>query len=378
MTLNKEERMKQIDPYEPCPCGSEKNFKFCCYQIARKSKDSAHKFSDYTDKRLHHEITKMWDDTDFKVCLGFNEEECKPLIKSAHAIQNNRILNRISENGHVYTIASKVSQKGVNAEFKKISKNKASTFFGFCDFHDTELFKPIELNEYTEENIQNFLFAFRGFCLEYHRKIRKMETTRNGLKIHPASMLSPMSIYGYRVAEFDLADCKTEYELFKDDYQNSNYENLVTIHRTLNYEVEFAISSACAVQDDLLGNEINDIFSIEAELIPNIYINIFPVQNKTSIILSYHKNYEHVYKEYFEQIQALSDSDLEEYLNFLIINYTENVFFSPRLIDAMGEPEKETLLKSFQASVNYNKGLELLMDGEFFKFNLFKQAKQRV
>jgi uncharacterized protein YecA (UPF0149 family) len=38
MVLNKEERMQKIDPYEPCPCGSDKKFKFCCYQKTRNNR----------------------------------------------------------------------------------------------------------------------------------------------------------------------------------------------------------------------------------------------------------------------------------------------------------------------------------------------------
>ncbi|AZV62646.1 SEC-C domain-containing protein [Peribacillus frigoritolerans] len=378
MPLNKEERMEKVDPYEPCPCGSEKNFKYCCYQQARIRRNSSINLKEYTNSRLNHEASKNWDNTDFKVCLGFDPEECRPLIKSAHAIQNNGILNRISENGHVYTISSKLSKKAMDADFKKVSKNKASTFFGFCDYHDTELFKPIEHEEYTGDPIQNFLFAFRGFCLEYHRKIRKMNSIRNIFKSYPQAMLNPSSINLYRIAEFDLSDSKTGYEAFKEVYTNGNFEDLVTLNRSLNYEVEVAISSAFAVKDDLLGKEINNIFGRETEIIPYICINIFPVQNQTTIILSYHKKYEKVYKEYFEQIKALTDSQLEKYLNFLTINYTENVFFSPRLIDVMSEREKNSLLKSFESSMQFDKRLELLKEDQFFKFNLFQQQKRQA
>lgn len=374
MVLNKVQRMQKIDPYEPCPCGTNEKFKFCCYQKARNSRGSTNIYKEYTDSRIHHEATKRWDDTDFKVCLGFSLEECNPLIKGAHAIQNNKILNRISENGHVYTFIGKVSKKGIDAEFNLVSKNKASTFFGFCDFHDTELFKPIELIDYKQNPLQNFLFSFRGFCLEYHRKIRKMKTTRENLKKNPVFMLDPFSISLYRVAEFDIADGRVEYDTFKEDFINGDFVNLVTIQRSLDYEVEFAVSSAFAVEHDLLDNQINDIYSVDSELIPNIYINIFPVENKTHIILSYHKKYENVYNNYFEQISALTDSEMEKYLNFLVINYTENVFFSPRLIDSMSDQQKDSLLKSFESSVKLNKKLELMIDDQFFKFNLFKNT----
>ncbi|MDQ0975869.1 hypothetical protein QFZ31_005747 [Neobacillus niacini] len=379
MVLNKFERMEKIDSYEPCPCGSEKNFKFCCYQKARNGKGKTTiNLEEYTDSRLHHEITKVWDDTDFKVCLGFNPEECKPLIKSAHAIQNNRILNRISEDGHVYTISSTVSKKGIDPVFKKVSKNKASTFFGFCDYHDTELFKQIELEDYVGSPLQNFLFAFRGFCLEYHRKIRKMNTIRNHIKKNPALLLEPFGIHNYRVAQFDIEDSIIEYEIFKEDYSNGKFDNLVTIHRNLNFEVDFAISSAFAVKDDLLGNEINNIFSIESEIVPNIYINIFPIEDGTTIILSYNKRYDNVYNQLFEQIKVLDDDHLIKYLNFLVINYTENVFLSPRLIDSMDKKQKDSLLQSFQTSMLPEKTLELIIEDQYFKFNLFQKTNKVI
>lgn len=373
MTLNKKERMDIFDPYELCPCGSDQKFKFCCYQNAKTAKDSTNKYKDYSEGRIQHLVKKMWDDTDFEVCLAFNQEECKPLIKNAHALQNNKILNRISEDGHVFTISSNVTKQRINADFKKISRNKASTFFGFCDYHDNEIFKPIEQKEYLGEPIQNFLFAFRAFCLEYHRIIRKFKTIRDNFKENPSFMLDPFGVYMYRIAEFDVNDSETEYKLFKYNFNYKHLNNIVTIERRLNYEVEFAVSSSFAVKDNLYGNEMNDIFSIEKDTVPNIYINIFPVENETVIIMSYNIKYETVYGEYFNQIRHLTDEELEAYLNFLVINYTENVFFSPRLIDKLDGEQKESLLGSFQSSIDLNKTYELLKDGKYFKFDLFLQ-----
>jgi hypothetical protein len=372
MPFNKFERMDKFDPYEECPCGSRKKFKFCCFQSAKDDqKTSVEKFKGYSDKRIQHEANKMWEDTDFKICLGFTKDDCRPLIKNAHALQNNRILNRISEQGHVFNISSNISKKGIDADFKKISKNKASTFFGFCDFHDNELFKPIEQKEYKNEEIQNFLFGFRGFCLEYHRKIRKLNTLRNNFKASPGFMLSPIAVQLYRNSEFDIADSQTEYETFRKDYFNKDFNKLRTIHRRLNKEVEFAVSSSFAVKDDLHGNVINDIYSVNSEIVPNIHLNIFPVDGETVIILSYHNNYDSIYSKYFDELRELSDEDLEIHLNFLVINYTENIFFSPRLLKKLSDEQKRSLLASFQSSMDAQKTYELIKDGQFFNFNLF-------
>lgn len=371
--LNALGKQNKIGPYEECPCGSNKKFKFCCYQKARQAKtETDNKYLEYSDGRLQHEMNNIWESTDFKECFAFDKENCNGVIKSAHSIQNNRILNKISDNGHVYSISHKITKQGIDPELKKISKNKASTFFGFCDYHDTELFKPIELNDYQNEPIQNFLFAFRAFAIEYHKKVRKLENARNIFRMNPVTLLMDDSVFFYRMSQLDVKDNEVEYNLFLNDYQTSNYNNIVTFFRRLDYEVEFAVSTSFVVKDDLNDMQINDIYSDKDEPLPSIYLNVYPVDGGTNIIISYHKNYESIYKDYFEQINELNNEDLTSYLNFLIIEYTENVFFNPNYIINLSEKEKESLLRSFQSSIFVLDKFDLSEEGNYFKFNLFK------
>ena len=89
----------ELDPYEDCPCGSSKKFKFCCYAKARETnrKQNSRPYN-YSDDRLKNMAHSLWKDTDFKYCFA-NDDQCRGKIKSAHSIQNNRVLNRISEEG---------------------------------------------------------------------------------------------------------------------------------------------------------------------------------------------------------------------------------------------------------------------------------------
>ncbi|MGN7403413.1 SEC-C domain-containing protein [Cytobacillus praedii] len=361
----------KLDPYEECPCGSEKKYKFCCYQKAREVRDEGYKPEKLSEGRINHEILKAWESTDFKTCFAFNKEECNGAIKGAHSIQNNRILNKISKDGHVYRIESKISEQAPKTHFKKVSKNKASTFFGFCDFHDTEIFKPIELEDYRNEPLQNFLFAFRGHTIEHHMKIRKLNNQRNIFKINPSLLLSNEGVYLYRVSQFDVFDCEKEYEIFKSDYKNRNFSRLRTFHRKINIETSFAVSSSFAVKDDLMGNEINDIYGSIEEYLPSIYLNVYPVDGGTNIIISYHMENDNIYNEYFNQLKLLTDEQLTRYLNYLIIEYTENVFFSPKLIEGLTEQNKQSLLGSFQSSIDIGKKIDLISNDNYFDFDLF-------
>lgn len=319
----------KIDAYEPCPCGSGKKFKYCCYQKARDEKHSENKKPKYSSNRINHIAHKSWETANLKVCLAFDSTKCDGNIKGAHSIQNNRILNRISEEGHLLRIASEISDDEPKTIFKKISKNKASTFFGFCDFHDTELFKPIEIKEYKRHSIQDFLFAYRAHAIEYHRKMQSLNEAQKHLKENPSEMLKYDSflIYRYRVTQLDIKDFENDYYIFKQDYLNENYNNLITIYRHLDYEIKFATTSSFAVQEDLYGNKINQIYDLRADKMSSIYLNIYPVEGGTNILISYHLDDSDQYKGFFEQLQKLSNEELTNYLNYLIIQYTENVFF---------------------------------------------------
>lgn len=364
----------KIEPYEQCPCGSDQKFKFCCYQKAREARHNRKDYTSYSDSRINHIINQNWMEADFKICLGFDKEKCTDEIKNAHSVQNNRILNLISEKGHLYEISSEITRKGPIPLFKKISRNKASTFFGFCDYHDTELFKPIELYDYNEEPIQDFLFAFRGAALEYHRKQRALNLHRKIFKEHPASLLDERSIRMYRTAQLDVSDWKQDYDLFKRDYMSNDFSNIKTVFRQLDYEVNFTACSAFAIQYDLVGKQINDIHGdFESEKMPSIFINVYPVEGATNILITYHKQDEATYKNYLTQVGLLDEDRLKEYLNYLIIEYTENIFFSPKMIEAMHEREKESILRSFTSSINIMEKIDLVSKQQYYNFNIFEK-----
>lgn len=158
----------KINNSEPCLCGSGKKFKECC-----KNKIFSHG-SVYSDdvlnnpQRINAILQKRMQDTDFKACMYPNKSECKLPIKNAHTLQNNGVLSIIAEDDHVMVIDI-LNKVRTGSSIKRISKNKATTFYGFCEYHDSVLFKDIELREYAKEDKQNFLYAYRMLAQEYHK-----------------------------------------------------------------------------------------------------------------------------------------------------------------------------------------------------------------
>ena len=85
---------------------------------------------------------------------------CQNNIIAAHSISNKRILSRIAKDGVVEYLNSKTG------------RNKATTFRGFCDYHD-KIFSPIDNEDYQPKNEkQEFLFAMRALSRELIEKKR--------------------------------------------------------------------------------------------------------------------------------------------------------------------------------------------------------------
>ncbi|WP_157455346.1 SEC-C domain-containing protein [Carnobacterium maltaromaticum] len=359
-----------LNPYELCPCESGNKFKFCCYKKAKKAQHDR-TYEKITDARLNNYLFQNWKSTDFKTCY-INDTTCNGAIKAAHSVQNNRILNRISEDGHLYIIDGIVKKFELTPEFKKISKNKASTFFGFCDYHDNVIFSPIETKIYTNTEEQNFLFSYRSFCVAYHKITRKMNLMKKGLKENPESMLQEYQINMYRINQFDLADAELEHKQMNEMLKNENYSDLKYFSYTLNYEINFATASYFAVAEDMNGNEINNTKDLsESNIIPRLFVTVFPTEGKSLIIIACNIKHSQKYENLFQQFSQASEATLLNYLNYIIINYTEDYYFRPSKIDSLSDVKKHSLLKSFESYTNEVEKLHLIKENNFFNFNIF-------
>ena len=129
---------------------------------------------------------------------------CRGRIVSAHTIQKSGGLTKIAENGHVLTPDSSCEP----TEMKRIGINKASTFTGFCKFHDDSLFAPIEKYPLLLNRRHAFLLAFRVVSHELFLKRRTVELPIPDEAPFPEFLLSYQA--GARVAMTDLQPLHSE------------------------------------------------------------------------------------------------------------------------------------------------------------------------
>lgn len=94
---------------------------------------------------------------------------CTNTAIRAHSVQKSTALSFIEEHGHVCGLKMKIHDGEPLCEFEKIGRNNASTFTGFCNVHDTEIFLPIETKPLDLNDAEQlFLIAYRSITRELH------------------------------------------------------------------------------------------------------------------------------------------------------------------------------------------------------------------
>ena len=220
------------------------------------------------------------------------------IVSAAHSIQNNGVLSKIVENGHVMGYAM---EKG-EFDGKELGKNHASIFWGFCNKHDA-IFRPIEVQPYIQTLEQNFLFAYRGFVVSSHKKIEVStwmnfgEQSDNDINENKKIFDSAILINDYSVVETEVFELSAFYPI--------------------------AASSAFYLDYDFEGKEIPH----SEERMEDIFVTLYPVDNKTYFLLSYFSKDKHLYGDLGNQLRKRNN--LKSDITMLIGGHTENVYFHP-------------------------------------------------
>lgn len=189
-----------ILPWETCPCGSGMQYIGCCYGKSD---------TEMTEKQRAYFPIKVLNECMEEVCLYPDKTQCKLPIKKAHALQNNRILSRIQENGHVVMmnplekpLCIKAGEENLELNlFSLLGVNKATRYPCFCTEHDDKVFAPIEKGsvEFECGNLeQEFLYAYKAFIFEYYKNHIEVKRFKKLVKSLPSLLDDSIQVKKYR------------------------------------------------------------------------------------------------------------------------------------------------------------------------------------
>lgn len=99
--------------------------------------------------------------------------QCQEKAIRAHSVQNSRVLDLLSRDGHVIQLQFHFeSENQPKIEYQNIGRNKATTFTGLCSNHDRTIFEEIDTKPIDQNNmLQLCLMAYRSVLKELHATI---------------------------------------------------------------------------------------------------------------------------------------------------------------------------------------------------------------
>lgn len=301
------------------------------------------------------------DKAEFNKCLE-PSMKCKNRAIRAHSVQNSRILENLTENGHVVTFKRKTDKDlGPQIDFGLIGRNTATTFTGLCAHHDQSIFSAIDNQEINLNNKKHlFLISYRSVHRELHAtmaaasKIQSTYLQRVDLGLDPADHPSEagMTAIAKMMISWETWKYKTDYD---EAFLNEDYDLIYHDTFTIDINQPTIAVSALFSMDDIAFEDY----------VLRVVLNVMPIsQNKTVIIFSYRKRETEIARAALNRVLYSSGSYQLYEISRLILNNCENFVLAPQYVKDWPETKKETIKDYFFRTI-------LKGDNEFQSSDLY-------
>ncbi|WCF08317.1 hypothetical protein NDS46_29395 [Paenibacillus thiaminolyticus] len=309
---------------------------------------------------------KIRNKTMFKGCVH-QDSTCNGTTSDAHSIQNKRILNKLAdENGKVICIDFGKAALYRNIKLDEVGRGKASTFTGFCNEHDSKIFKPIEEVEYIiNNNKQEFLFAYRAFALSYYERHSSYGFMKEHLELKRKESSADLDDFEKRVLYYKkhLEYIENLRITMNKNLDAEKYFKISTVVLDWPENYQIAATSMFFINKDTKGNIIND----PSSYLSPFFFTIIPQGDRTIVLMSYFTKDKHRYEFLYKQISKAKIDMQKIFISNILAMNVENFFIAPSRWGTFPEKTKKLFLKILQSTG----GKEKPRIGYFNELNLF-------
>lgn len=237
---------------------------------------------------------------DINICY---HPDCNEKSINTHILQKNGILSEISPDRHLRKLLLN-RFKEPHYEFKRKGIEQVFCFNGFCNKHDTELFREIETKDIDFDKYSTFLkFSLRALYNEINRKEVIVKYYKRLLDDFPIYS-NPRILAEIKQKELGIQDFQNVESRIWSDI-NSGTENYIFEYRELPF-IEICASGFFTYEttEEIIAYEQK--YGKQYPEYTNIFISFFPYKGKSILQMGYPKEKELVVKPYFNQFFKLS------------------------------------------------------------------------
>lgn len=289
----------------------------------------------------------------------------KPAIRS-HAVQKNGWLSNIAENNHVMGVQRQIAaplfksspESPPEPKIVRIGLNDASTFWGYCNVHDTQLFDCIERHCLCKGDINQVkAFHLRAMSFERVAKQSQQEIFRclaasHGNVLYRESMKSEVNIQ----EQMFEADSRYRWDLFWSDNKDAHFINeysfrWIVIPKNIGVASVTMISPMAAIMEDryMTAHRRQDgSYDVGR---PSFSLSVIPDGQETHVVMCWHNADTDFVAQWEHDLCTSSGTALATFLNKCIFVKSEDFYMRPSLWESldghMRDLVRENLCPSF-------------------------------
>lgn len=303
-------------------------------------------------------------------CLLAKTHSCREDAINSHTISATS-LRMISDKGNlIYPKIKPFTEKTqTTGAFERIGIKKASTFKGFCNTHDSEVFRPVDTKDLkiTTENMA--LLFIRSLYQEQQKKdiakkflyqIADSEEPfiRDALKANADGQTVGADFMSRQLIELN-------HQIERKDCKD-------ILYLCLTCDIQQPFAYACCYNFALENLERRYGPSVNISYIRGSFIGAIPTISGTTFIVAWHKGDSSEMKPFLERLSNATKAIPEFFFQFGI-EKCENFFFDPRWYGSHSDIKKDYLLNIYQESTGYY----LPVQNRYFE-SLFPDQKYRI
>lgn len=336
------------------------------------------------NKHISFILKSVRDNYKHSFCF-LNNSECSDKIIQAHSIQNSRYLKNISDNGNVYAF-QKSDEDIFKLEMIEIGRGKASTFPGFCGYHDSTIFSSLENQEFNPNNLMHsFLLYYRAFAREFHAKQYLYESIKYLLNIFndktahdkffikgkPTEKMLNSMISSYNSAFKGTQDSinsgKELREVLNISLRDQRFDRVFSKVIEIKGFLPITASSFFYPDYNTDGVKINFMEDISKKIYP-MSISVLPEKDKglTYCILSTYKKNKHLYEKSFIDLSRKKEIELKKMISSILLVFCENLYINPTYWNNLSDDTKKNAINIF----NHNMHTENSLLNKYYNINI--------
>jgi hypothetical protein len=325
---------------DPCFCGSGVKFKQC--HLNRFEQEPVNPFKAEQERQRRKPRT----------CLHPNSSECSSTIVKAHTLQRKGCLSGIAEKGHVLGLCASTKTLTENEGrlgMRRVGLKKASTFTGFCSFHDSETFAPIERGPFVPSKKNCGLLAYRVLCRELYTKAASLDSMDLLRTIdrgrHPLVQRQVQEFFGIleHGVERGLADLEAQKAAFdtmlvSGDFSGTSYY-VVHLESVPDVMAAFGVYPQC----DFDGRPLQDLAQAGIGL-DAVWVSLITTEAGGALVFAWAGEAHGTCTRLVESLAELGGAEIPNAIVRMIFEFSENTFVRPAWWQGLGELERSSLL----------------------------------